>query len=75
MPVLVWTIARETGGQRVYYADEAPGSDVVRWVADPAMAWAVMEKDWAERVRQELMERGHADTFLTTVPLIGDGQE
>lgn len=73
MSILGWVIAREEDGRRVYYADEAPGSDVVRWVDDPARSWAVMEKDWAERVRQELLERGHADTFLTTVDLIGDG--
>jgi hypothetical protein len=71
--MIAWAIAREVGGRRVYYADEAPGSDVIRWVSSPDEAWAVMEKDWAERVREELAERGHTDTFLTTVDLIGNG--
>jgi hypothetical protein len=69
MSLIAWAVARETGGVRSYYADEAPGSDVVWWVSDPDEAWAVMEKDWAERVREELAERGHAGTFLTTVIL------
>lgn len=68
--ILVWAIARQRGGRREYYADELPGTDTVRWVADPGEAWAVMEQGQAEMVRSELARQGFTDTYLTTVDLM-----
>ena len=67
MAIYLWAIARDNHGVIEYYADEFPGTDIVRWVIEADDAAVFEIRGWAEAVKDELMRQGFTQVFVTVV--------
>ena len=71
--MLLYTVARPAG-QKLEFYFRPRHSDAIAWTDAEGDAWAAPYEGWAEKVRAELMRRGHLDVFVHPIAIISKGE-